>query len=253
MMLKQLLFDRTDGTPALFSTQAELTRALCDKLGLPADKYRSTAAFLNQIVHGIRPMPENWRQALMEIMRDRRLNEETCALMAVACGASSSGLAPLLHEQASASDVLILNARPIELTDARQHHEEARMLERLVVSGLMRGCRYHYGLATQQDARALWIAIQDGAEVTFGESAIERVRTWVDRGLLRISTVPELLLVHPTVGFNTNSPDCLSAFVWHAPYDWDHCLRLPNRQLAAWLGSVRGVLNTQAQQIPLES
>lgn len=255
MILKHLLFDSTNETPALFSTQAELARALCDKLGLPADRHRSTAVFVNQILHGSRAMPESWRRALMEIVKDRERDEETQTLIALACGASPrpSGLTPLLHEQASASDVLILNARPIELTVARQHHEEARSLERLVMSGLMRGCRYHYCLASQQDARALWIAIQNGAEVTFGKSALEHVRTWVDGGLLRVSVAPELLLLHPTVGFNTDSPDRLSAFVWHAPYDWEHCLRLPDRQLAAWLGSVRGVLNTQAQRVPLEA
>lgn len=252
-MLRDLLFGGTVEMPALFSTQAELARTLCGKLGLPVDKHRSTAVFLNQILHGNRAMPESWRRALLEIVKDRKLDEETQTLIALACDTSPSGLALLLHEQASASDVLVLNARPIELTVARQHHEEARSLERLVMSGLMRGCHYHYCLASQQDAQALWIAIQNGAEVTFGKSALERVRTWIDESLLRVSIVPELLLLHPTVGFNTDSPDRLSAFVWHAPYDWEHCLRLPDRQLAAWLGSVRGVLNTQAQRVPLES
>ncbi|MCR4313951.1 MAG: hypothetical protein NUV84_01750 [Candidatus Uhrbacteria bacterium] len=253
VMLKCLLFKSADGMSAPFSSQRELARTLCDKLDLPADKHNSTAVFLNQILHGKRSMPENWRRALMEILEDRGLNEETRGLIAIAYGASPSGLAPLLQEQADASDVLILNACPTELTDARQHHKEARLLEQLVLSGLMRGCRYHYCLATQQDARRLWTVIRENAEKTFDESTNKNMRDWVGKSLLRVSIVPELLLLHPTVGFNTHSPDHLSVFVWHAPYDWEHCLRLPERQLSTWLGSVCRILNTQAQQVPFEA
>ncbi|TAL51058.1 hypothetical protein EPN81_01055 [Patescibacteria group bacterium] len=254
--LKELLFEATSTRPALFTSQAELARVLSELPGWDPGKHRSMVAFLSQIFGGHRSLPDRWREALVQVAelraQERGLSTVDKQIVLTSLGDSDpSGLSPLINEQRAASDVLILNPQPIELTTSRDHHAEARVLETLVFDGLQRGCRYHYCLASSRDAQELWNAITRGLQQTDSD-ATATIKKWVNAGLINISVVPELLILQPTVAFNTMSPDRLCAFVWHAPYDWENCLQLPEKQTGAWLQAVRKVLATDARTVPCE-
>lgn len=253
------LFEPLGATPPLFDTQRELAQALCAYRGVGKNKLTSTAAFLSMIMTGRRPIPRDWKEDLKVIV-GRRATERgldaarLATLLAIIECASPRGeqhpLNGLLMAQAAARDTLILNARPLELSDAKSEHAEAAELQRLVLASLEDGRRYHYGVASYASARRLWHALLLAADETHKAKAAEKMRDWAERGLLTVSVVPELLLLQPTVAYNTSAPDRLEVFVWHAPYDWEHTLAIPTQQTAAWLGKVQNALDTQSDSVP---
>ena len=246
------LFSASAGAKPLFASQRELARLLCAKRGtVDEQQVRNTSAFISQMVNGTRPLPESWKNSLRVII-ERRAHERDLPpadfVVLMEPSERRENFRPLdvlIYTQRSAHDVLILNACPLELTASATEHLEAATLQGLVVDALQAGRRYHYGVANRATASRLWQVLTHAAQ----KLGPDTVRRWIGTGSLQISVVPELLLLHPTVAYNTGLPDRLSAFVWHAPYDWDHCLELPERQVANWLGNVRGALDTHAEPI----
>lgn len=242
----------------MFKSQRELAKLMCVARGITDEKkWRPMAVFLNQIIKGDRPLPEVWKPFLQEVINERALerglNPPSIALLKRTYEQDRHSLAALILEQEAARDTLILNATPLELTDAGREHPEAVHLQECAITALSEGRRYHYCVANQASGRRLLQALVRAVERFNRTDASQLVYNWMKSGLLEISTVPEILLLHPTVAFNTIAPDHLSVFVWHAPYDWQHCLWLPLRQSASWLGKVQNVLDAQAEPVPFPS
>jgi hypothetical protein len=239
----------------LFDSQRELARLLCIEMGLGEEKLASTAVFLSQIMNNRRRLPTKWELAVRTVI-ERRAHErevserEISGLLSMIEISGMGGLSRLIRAQTTASHTLILNARPIELTDVARDHREAEKLQAITFAAIEAGAHYHYCLGSQVSARRLWQVLLRSAQARFGTDATTRVQQWSDDGRLNISIVPELLLLHPTVAYNMTQPDRLSVFVWHAPYDWTECYALPDRTLAAWLGHVQSVLDTQSELLP---
>lgn len=252
--LQQLFSSNTPGVDPLFGSQRDLIRLVHTIRGIEDEKkMRSDAVFMSQMVHGKRSIPEKWKPFLQEAIRqravERGLQPVAIDILAedVRTESKNRPLDALLSAQEKANDVLILNACPLELTDVSDGHAEAKTLQRLVFNALTTGRRYHYCLSSRVKANRLWCELIRSAE-QFGSTVIQE---WALRGLLSISIVPEILLLHPTVAFDTGMPDRLKVFVWHAPYDWDHCLELPDRQSDSWLDKVQRVLDTQSESVPM--
>lgn len=249
----QVLFK---GSPPLFDSQREVARFLCEERGFGREKLSSTAVFLSQVVNGRRPLPKDWKPHLLAVVerRARERGEDVQEIHSMLdLRLDVNPLARLIAEQQTAHDVLILNACPLELTDARHAHAEAAALQDLVVSGLLTGRRYRYGVAGRISAERLWSALLQVTSDKLGTEAASHVRDWTQRGSLTVCIVPELLLLHPTVAYNTGTPDRLSAFVWHAPYDWERCLPIPDRQVAGWFGKVQDILDTSSELVPFSN
>jgi len=251
------LFVSTNATEPLFKSQRELARLLCDARGLPTDKMVNTSAFISQMVNGERPLPEAWKPQLRTIIdaRARELGVRSVPFDSRDQGGSEENdcrVESLVCAQVGARDVLILNACPLELTDVRAERPDAERLQSMVAGALSAGRRYHYCVADRTSAARLWISLARMAEGVGGDVACT-LRDWIGAGTVRVSVVPELLLLHPTVAFDVGSPDRLKAFVWHAPYDWERCLPVPDRQVAGWYGSVRRALDDHAESIPFPS
>lgn len=252
----KMLFEPEGDNPPFFKSQRELARILCEYRGCGAEKVQSTTVFLNSIIQGKKRLPKEWKEQLRIIM-ERRAKElgmdasRVSALFASVERASSSksDLGVLLAEQAEARDTLILNACPLELSDAKSEHDEALVLQHLVFTALETGRRYRYCVANQTNAHRLWDALLHTADERYPSEASERVRDWAKKSRLIVSVVPELLLLHPTVAYNSSAPDRLKVFVWHAPYDWENALAIPTQQTVAWLGKIQNVLDTQSQVI----
>lgn len=255
-----ILFYPMDGTSPLFKSRAELARLICKRRGLGSEKVVSTSVFLGQVIQDKRPLPEEWKLHVSEVVK-RRAHElgveayKVSALLKMIGShtAHANALASLISEQEFARDSIILNARPLELTDAKSERVEAEKLQRLVLEALADGRGYHYCLASQASAHQLWFELLRSAEGVYGQGAAEQVRGWAQRSLLKISVVPESLLLHPTVAYNSVVPDRLKVFVWHAPYDWEHVLEVPTGQAVVWLGKVSSILETESQLVPMPS
>ena len=238
--LHTLLFKGDATHPPLFDSQAHLARAICTARGEGPDKHTSTASFLSQILSGHRRLPKSWEAPLAQVVQARmeaqgRPTQTTQQILSQLAPPNKRGpLADLIDSQRHARDVLILNEMPIELTNTHESHPEAELLSSMMEKSLRFGTTYHYCVGSNENARRLWEALK----LRFSEDEQEFER-WIETGRLRVSVVPGLLLLNPTVAFNMGAPSRLQVFIWHAPYDWEHCLAIPEKQLGLWFHRVQ--------------